>query len=70
MGFTKRYYSKDSLKLKADNCKDFKDFLNYFKVDSIILEDDFSYYIFEKIKKCKVKNEEEITEIINECKKI
>ena len=69
MSFNKRYISKESLKLKANNCSNFKDFYNYFKVDALILEDSFSFYIFEKIKEYTLKDEDKIYALIEECKK-
>jgi len=70
MGFNKRYFSKESLKLKANNSSNYKEFLNYFKVDGAIFEDQFSSSIFEEIKKFSIENEKEINEIITKCKNI
>lgn len=67
MGFNKRFFSEDSIRLKAKH-NNYRDFFYYFKVDGAICQDKFSQNILERINKLKITNEEEINKIIKECK--
>lgn len=67
MGFNKRFISKDSLKIYA-NDNDYVSFFRYFKSDVLIFDDNFSLEIAKDISKRNINEKEEIINIMNKCK--
>lgn len=67
MGFNKRFISKNSLKIYA-NDNDYVSFFRYFKSDVLIFDDIFSLEIAKDISKCNINEKEEIINIMNKCK--
>jgi FPC/CPF motif-containing protein YcgG len=67
MSFNKRYLSEKSIKIRAND--DYVSFYKYFhNPDALIIEDEFSSNIFDKIRVLKVTDKDRIIEIMNECK--
>ncbi len=59
MGFIKKYYNKENIIRIAKN-DDVDKFINYFKSDGYIFEDDFSNNVYLKmVETLKIKNDSE-----------
>jgi hypothetical protein len=68
MGFNKRYFSKETIRRRADSCTEHYEFYMYFRVDAAICRDEYSEKILKEIRKYKITDKEKILKILNKCK--